>query len=229
MKNKETMPFIEQLLNGGNVEWKTLGEVCIQISGMRGVSNKWADNGNCRFIDYLNAYKNIKIDINALPYATVKKLDQTELQQGDILFTSASETPDECAISSVIEGKIGNGIFLDDHLFGIRIREVYKDAFDSVFLNYYFHSPDFRKVVNKTVRGVTRFYISKVAFMKLTIPLPPLSVQHRIVEILDKFTELEAELEANLKAELNCRKRQYEYYRNQLLSFDMLNRGAKVK
>ena len=227
MKNKETMPFIEQLLNGGNVEWKTLGEVCIQISGMRGVSNKWADNGNCRFIDYLNAYKNIKIDINALPYATVKKLDQTELQQGDILFTSASETPDECAISSVIEGKIGNGIFLDDHLFGIRIREVYKDAFDSVFLNYYFHSPDFRKVVNKTVRGVTRFYISKVAFMKLTIPLPPLSVQHRIVEILDKFTELEAELEANLKAELNCRKRQYEYYRNQLLSFDMLNRGGQ--
>jgi len=218
------MPFIEQLLNGENVEWKPLGEVCIQISGMRGVSNKWADNGNCRFIDYLNAYKNIKIDINALPYATVKKLDQTELQQGDILFTSASETPDECAISSVIEGKIGNGIFLDDHLFGIRIREVYKDAIDSVFLNYYFHSPDFRKVVNKTVRGVTRFYISKVAFMKLSIPLPPLSVQHRIVEILDKFTALEAELEA----ELDCRKRQYEYYRNQLLSFDILNRGQKL-
>lgn len=218
------MPFIEQLLNGESVEWKTLGEVCIQISGMRGVSNKWADNGNCRFIDYLNAYKNIKIDINALPYATVKKLDQTELQQGDILFTSASETPDECAISSVIEGKIENGIFLDDHLFGIRIKEDYRDAIDSVFLNYYFHSPDFRKVVNKTVRGVTRFYISKVAFMKLSIPLPPLSVQHRIVEILDKFTELEAELEA----ELDCRKRQYEYYCNQLLSFDILNRGQKL-
>lgn len=217
------MTYIEQLLNGENVEWKTLGEVCVQISGMRGVSNKWADNGNCRFIDYLNAYKNIKIDINALPHATVKKLDQTELQQGDILFTSASETPDECAISSVIEGKIENGIFLDDHLFGIRIREVYKGAIDSVFLNYYFHSPDFRKVVNKTVRGVTRFYISKVAFMKLSIPLPPLSVQHKIVEILDKFTELEAELEA----ELDCRKRQYEYYRNQLLSFDMLNRGGQ--
>lgn len=217
------MTYIEQLLNGENVEWKPLGEVCIQISGMRGVSNKWADNGNCRFIDYLNAYKNIKIDINALPYATVKKLDQTELQQGDILFTSASETPDECAISSVIEGKIENGIFLDDHLFGIRIREVFKDAIDSVFLNYYFHSPDFRKVVNKTVRGVTRFYISKVAFMKLNIPLPPLSVQHKIVEILDKFTELEA----NLEAELDCRKRQYEYYRNQLLSFDMLNRGGQ--
>ena len=51
---------------------------------------------------------------------------------------------------------------------------------------------------------------------KILIPLPPLSVQEEIVRILDKFTTLEAELD--------CRKRQYEYYRNQLLSFDMLNK-----
>ena len=115
---------------------------------------------------------------------------------------------------------------MDDHLFGIRISELYKDTIDSIFLNYYFHSPDFRKIVNKAVRGVTRFYISKVAFMKLPVPLPPLPVQKEIVRILDKFTTLEAELEAELKAELDCRKRQYEYYRNQLLSFDLLNRGG---
>ena len=46
-------------------------------------------------------------------------------------------------------------------------------------------------------------------------PLPPLSVQSRIVEILDKFTSLEAELEA----ELELRKKQYAYYREQLLNF----------
>ena len=51
---------------------------------------------------------------------------------------------------------------------------------------------------------------------KLSIPLPPLSVQQEIVRILDKFTQLEAELEA----ELDCRKRQYEYYRNKLLTFN---------
>ena len=228
MKNKEQniFPFLERLLDGAEVEWKMIGEVSTQISGMSGVSNKWASKGNCRFIDYLNAYKHIKIDISQLPFATVKKLNQMELKQGDILFTSASETPEECAISSVIEDKINAGVFLDDHLFGIRINEEYKEIIDSSFLNYYFRSPDFRKIVNKAVRGVTRFYISKVAFMRLFIPIPPLSVQKRIVEILDKFTTLEAELEA----ELDCRKRQYEYYRNQLLSFDMLNRGGtKVK
>ena len=220
------MSYIEKLLAGTGVEWKVLGEISIQINGMSGVTNKWAEKGNCRFIDYLNAYKHIKIDINQLPFATVKKLNQTELKRGDILFTSASETPDECAISSVIEGEIESGVFLDDHLFGIRINESYKDIIDPTFLNYYFHGPDFRKIVNKAVRGVTRFYISKVDFMKLLVPIPTLVVQRKIVDILDNFTTLEAELEA----ELDCRKRQYEYYRNQLLSFDMLNRGGtKVK
>lgn len=47
------------------------------------------------------------------------------------------------------------------------------------------------------------------------IPLPPLPIQAEIVRILDKFTQLEAELEA----ELDCRKRQYEFYRDELLSF----------
>lgn len=48
----------------------------------------------------------------------------------------------------------------------------------------------------------------------ISIPLPPLPVQEEIVRILDKFTTLEAELEA----ELDCRKRQYEYYRDKLLN-----------
>lgn len=51
---------------------------------------------------------------------------------------------------------------------------------------------------------------------KIQIPLPPLPIQHEIVKILDSFTRLEAELEAELEA----RKKQYEYYRNKLLNFD---------
>lgn len=49
------------------------------------------------------------------------------------------------------------------------------------------------------------------------IPLPPLPIQAEIVRILDKFTQLEAE--AELEAELDCRKRQYEFYRDELLNF----------
>ena len=58
------------------------------------------------------------------------------------------------------------------------------------------------------------------------IPVPPIEVQSKIVEILDNFTELEAELEIKLEAELEARRKQYEYYRNQLLTFDKVG-GAR--
>lgn len=64
--------------------------------------------------------------------------------------------------------------------------------------------------------GVPTINTKKVG--SLEIPLPPMEVQNEIVRILDCFTQLEAELEA----ELDCRKRQYEFYRDQLLSFDKL-------
>ena len=52
------------------------------------------------------------------------------------------------------------------------------------------------------------------------IPVPPLPVQEEIVRILDSFTELTAELTANLTAEITARKKQYEYYRDSLLTFN---------
>lgn len=52
------------------------------------------------------------------------------------------------------------------------------------------------------------------------IPVPPLEVQREIVRVLDKFTFLSTELSAELTTELSARRKQYEYYRNQLFSFD---------
>ena len=183
--------LIQKLCPNG-VEYKTFEDFSIQLTGMSGVSNKWAETGNCVFIDYMNAYTHLKIDTTLIKKATVKNLRQTILQKGDILFTSASEVPDECAISSVIENDIQDGVFLDDHLFGIRILEKYRTEINSTFLNYYFRGIEFRKIVQKAVRGVTRFYISKKDFMKIKIPIPPIEVQEEIVRILDKFTELTA-------------------------------------
>lgn len=62
----------------------------------------------------------------------------------------------------------------------------------------------------------TRQWISK--YSKFKIPIPPLAIQEETVNILDTFTELEAELEA--------RKKQYEYYRKELLTFN--ERGGKM-
>ena len=63
----------------------------------------------------------------------------------------------------------------------------------------------------------SRQWISK--YSQIEIPLPPLEVQNEIVRILDHFTQLEAELD--------CRKRQYEYYRDQLLNFDQFTPPRK--
>ena len=52
--------LIKKLCPNG-VEYKSLKDVFELFSGMTGVTNKWADEGNCRFIDYMNVYKNNKM------------------------------------------------------------------------------------------------------------------------------------------------------------------------
>ncbi|MEE3712551.1 restriction endonuclease subunit S [Campylobacter sp. CLAX-7218-21] len=210
------MSKLEELINKlcpNGVEFISLETLFKQFSGMTGVSNKWKEIGNCKFIDYMNAYKNLKIDVSRLENATVKKLEQNKLAKGDILLTSASETPDECALSSVIEKDIIENVFMDDHLFGIRLKDEYKTTINTSYINYYMHTNQFRKDVFKAVRGVTRFYISVDTFMKIKVAVPPLEVQCEIVRILDNFTLLSAEL----SAELSARQKQYEYYKEILL------------
>ena len=66
----------------------------------------------------------------------------------------------------------------------------------------------------KSSGGIPHVYPRDVA--PLQIPIPPLKIQQEIVDILNKFTRLEAEL----KAELTARKKQYNYYRDRLLTFN---------
>ena len=69
------------------------------------------------------------------------------------------------------------------------------------------------KCIKYSTMEHSRQWIEK--YSKLKIPLPPIEIQSAIVKILDSFTELEKELEKELEA----RKKQYEYYREKLLSF----------
>ena len=88
-----------------------------------------------------------------------------------------------------------------------------KDALLDKFVFYFLLSKQDWLHSQKSGGGVPHVYPKDVA--KIQVPLPPLEVQREIVRILDAFTELEAGLEAELEA----RKKQYEYYRNQLLTF----------
>jgi len=85
---------------------------------------------------------------------------------------------------------------------------------DDKISNFKFLYYSMRNIKNE-VQDHTRQWISK--YSKLKIPLPPIEIQAKIVDILDNFAELTAEL----TAELLARKEQYHYYRNKLLSFDI--------
>ncbi|WP_312338562.1 restriction endonuclease subunit S [Sphingobacterium sp.] len=90
-----------------------------------------------------------------------------------------------------------------------------KETIKSEFL-YYFLKTQYKKLRDISSGDGTRGGLNLQMIREFLIPIPPLPVQEEIVNILDKFTALEAELEAELEA----RKRQYEYYRNELLVFE---------
>jgi hypothetical protein len=92
-------------------------------------------------------------------------------------------------------------------------------AVDDVDIRYLFHSLSSLAIPS---RGYNRHW--NVA-REMSIPVPPVEVQREIVRILDQFTTLEAELEAELEA----RRVQYEYYRNHLLSYDSLAARGPVE
>ncbi|MDD7635507.1 MAG: restriction endonuclease subunit S [Clostridiales bacterium] len=92
---------------------------------------------------------------------------------------------------------------------------------ESIILNQYlFHllGPIFKKI-EKNIQGSTVKHLSAKIINSIKIPLPPLPIQQEIVRILDTFTNLTAELTNKLNAELTARRKQYEYYRDELLTF----------
>lgn len=76
-----------------------------------------------------------------------------------------------------------------------------------------------KQLLLSKVRKASIPRLSRLAIEQIVIPVPPLEVQRKIVRILDHFAELTAELNAQLTAELTARKKQYEYYRDSLLTF----------
>lgn len=88
-------------------------------------------------------------------------------------------------------------------------------------IRYIFHIMGF---LNYTSDEHKRLWIS--IYSEFEIPLPPLEVQHEIVKILDNYTASVTALQQELEAELTARRKQYEYYRNKLLSFNVHGGGT---
>lgn len=220
-EQQQIFPYLQRLLNGAPVEWKPLGEVATMYGGLTGKNRDDFNTGDALYIPYKNVFSNIEVDPTYLEPVTIGENEkQNEVRYGDVIFTGSSETPDEAGMSSAVTNHFDTKTYLNSFCFGVRFNEDIQ--LKPEFSKYLFRSTHLRKQIIKTANGVTRFNVSKNLFRKIIIPIPPMEVQERIVEILDKFTELQAELQA----ELALREKQYIYFRDQLLSFEMLNRGG---
>ncbi|GAA9519691.1 restriction endonuclease subunit S [Helicobacter pylori] len=97
------------------------------------------------------------------------------------------------------------------------------------FIIYYFQTWFFQKEKEKRITGTKVMRIHENDLKQITIPIPPLEIQQEIVKILDQFSALTTDLLAGIPAEIKARKKQYEYYREKLLTFKPLTPHKEVK
>ncbi|GAA6779204.1 restriction endonuclease subunit S [Helicobacter pylori] len=210
-----------QTLAPKGVEFRKLGDIGEFYSGLVGKSKKSFSQGNKFYVPYVNVFNNPQLDLNALESVQIgDKEKQNTIQLGDVLFTGSSENLEDCAMSCVVTQKIEKDIYLNSFCFGFRFFD--ENLFNPSFLKHFLRDYNFRKNISKVANGVTRFNVSKQLLSQITIPIPPLEIQQEIVKILDQFSILTTDLLAGIPAEIEARKKQYEYYREKLLTFKPL-------
>ena len=209
--------LISELCPNG-VEYKNLKELGSFFGGLTGKNKNDFVDGNARYITYKNVYCNAAVDFSTNDFVKVSDGEkQNVLQYGDVIFTGSSETPDECGFSSAVTCHLNEEVYLNSFCFAFRFNDV--SMMNPDFSKYLFRSSALRSQIKRTANGVTRFNVSKALMSKVTIPVPPLEVQNQIVQILDRFDALCNDLTQGLPAEIEARRKQYEYYRDQLLTF----------
>ena len=177
------------------VEYKKLGEVCNINRGVRVVRKDLQLKGE------IPVYQNSLMPLGYFNKSNCPKESVYVISAGAAGDIGYSQIPFWAA---------------DDCLFFENLQ-----GLQQKFIYYYLCSR--YKFIKAQVRRASVPRLSRTVIENMTIPVPPLPIQREIVRILDSFTSLEAELEAELEA----RRKQYEYYRDQLLSFKHLSGGGK--
>ena len=129
------------------------------------------------------------------------------LAQGDILMAVTSENVED--VCKCIAWLGDEDVVVGGHTAIIHHKQ------NPMYLAYWFQTEDFFTQKRKLAHGTKVIEVTPKKLEDVLIPVPPLEVQREVVEVLDKFALLTAEL----TAELEKRKKQYEHYRDKLLNF----------
>ena len=210
--------LIEELCPDG-VEYRPLGEIADLQRGSGMPKKLFIDEG-IPAIHYGHIFTKYGIHTKcAAAYLAPEDADKlTRVYPGDLVVANTSENLEDVGKGVVWLGE-AEGV-TGGHATVVRSKTV-----DSVFLSYFLRTEDFALKKRKYSQGTKVVELSAANLSKIDIPVPPLEVQREIVRILDQFTTLEAELEAELEA----RRTQYEHYRNHLLSYESLAARGQVE
>ena len=230
LRKKQYAYYREQLLNFSytppsefNVVYKKLGEVCELVTDFTAAGSFASNAKNVKYLNnpdfallvrttdlkqkFQNEDRFIYVDKKAYEYLWRVKLDVESIIMpnvgncGEVYFVS----PEQLPYSHCVLGP--NALLIRSNIANQK------------FLFYLFHSADFQAKLSKITSSTGQTKFNKTNLKQLPIPLPPLSEQARIVEILDKFDTLTNSISEGLPLEIQLRKQQYEYYREQLLAF----------
>ena len=212
-RRKQYEYYRDQLLDlegKEGVEMKTLGEICDFVRGPFGGALKkeiFVKEGYAVYEQQHAIYGqwSFRYYIDEKKYLEMKRF---EVLPGDILM-SCSGTMGKTSIvpTNCVKGIINQAL----------LKLTAKRGINNHFLKSFMDSQWFQNGLKKQTAGGAIQNVASVSVLKeLIVPVPSLSEQQRIVDILDKF---EASIQ-NLEAQLSQREKQYEYYRNKLLTFE---------
>ena len=212
------MSYLEKLLDGVEVEWTPLGELGELVRGNGLPKTDFTESG-VPAIHYGQIYTFYGLSTAStksfVSYETAKKLKK--VNAGDVVITNTSENIADVGKALVYLGK--EQAVTGGHA------TIFKPSNGVIgkYFAYFTQTDVFSSDKRKYSKGTKVIDVSATDMAKITIPIPcpenpekSLAIQSEIVQILDKFTALTAEL----TAELTARKKQYNYYRDQLLSFE---------
>jgi type I restriction enzyme S subunit len=190
------------------VEFKELQQIFVTRNGYTpSTTNKayWTD-GTVPWFRMEDIRENGRILSASLQQITLEAVKGGRLFPGNSIIIATSATIGEHALITVPH--LSNQRFTS-----LALKQEFVERLDMKFVFYYCF------VLNDWCRNNTTTSsfasVDMSGFKKFRFPIPPLTIQREIVKVLDAFTQLEAKLEAELEA----RRKQYEHYRNRLLTF----------
>ena len=207
------MSFLKKLLDGIEVEWNPISEVTLRTNNI-----KWRDiTDSYRYIDLTSVDIETKkvIETSVVSSNNAPSRAQKLVEKDDVIFATTRPTQMRyCLIDEEYDGEVAST--------GYCVLRAKKEVVLPKWILHLISSSEFKGYLEENQSGSAYPAISDAKLKEFKIPIPcpnnpkkSIEIQMEIVRILDTFSALTAEL----TAELNIRKKQYNYYRDQLLSF----------